>query len=165
MLQTSYKQHCFLLVCSNADCGMNPMKPNYENFKSIRNYIKYGGINKHVRLKPNRTRYQCEVCYKTFKNQMMMDFHKRYHPRQLSSSENNLNNGDNLKTGNKYKYKFECGNKIQLQIHLQTGEQNLYICLNCTTLLLFIFKILLLFFKGNTNSMINKMSVSINMYF
>ena len=76
-----------------------------------------------------------------------MDFHKRTHPRQLSSSENNLNNGDNLKTGIKFKYEFESGNKFQLQIHLETGEQIVDIFLKLH--LLFIFKILLLIFKGN----------------
>ena len=97
---------------------MSPLKPNYTNFKSTTNYIKYCGLKRHLRQKPNLTRHQCEVCKRTFKNKMMMDFHKRIHPRQLLSKdcENNLNIGNNLK------YKSECGKKIQNQIRLQTGE-------------------------------------------
>ena len=108
---------------------MNPLKPNYANFKSCRNYIKYGGLRKHVRLKPNLTRHQCELCNKTFKNKMMMDFHKRTHSRQLPSKngQDNLIDGVNLNTGNNFKYESKCANKIELQIHLQTGEQNVYI--------------------------------------
>ena len=104
---------------------MNPLKPNYANFKSIRYYIKYGGLRKHVRLKPNRTSHQCEVCNKTFKNKMLMDFHKRTHPHQLpfKDFEDNLNDGDNLITGTNLKNKSECRNKIDLQMHLETGEQ------------------------------------------
>ena len=97
---------------------MSPLKPNYENFKSTRNYIKYGGLKKHLRQKPNLTRHQCEVCNKTFKNKMMMDFHKRIHPCQLQSNDCEIN----LKDGNKWKYKSECEKNLQHQIRLQTGE-------------------------------------------
>ena len=97
---------------------MSPLKPNYTNFKSTTNYIKYCGLKRHLRQKPHLTRHQCEVCKKTFKNKMMIDFHKRTHPSQLPSKdcENNLNTGTNLK------YKSECGKKIQNQIRMQTGD-------------------------------------------
>ena len=74
---------------------MIPLKPNYANFKSIRSYIKYGGLKK---FKPNLTRYQFEVCNKTFKHKMIVDFHKGNHPRQLPSKdcEDNLKDGTNL---------------------------------------------------------------------
>ena len=97
---------------------MSSLKPNYTNFKSTRNYIKYNGLKKHLRQKPNLTRHQCEVCNKTFKSKMMIDFHKRIHPRQLLSKDCE----NNLKDGNKCKYKSECEKKLQLPIRLQTGE-------------------------------------------
>ena len=58
---------------------MHPLKPNYSNFKSIRNYIKHSGLKKHVRQKPDLTRHQCEVCDKLFQNKMMRDFHTTNH--------------------------------------------------------------------------------------
>ena len=78
------------------------MKPNYKTLKSTRKYIKYSGLKKHGRQKPNLRRHQCEVCNKTFNNEMMMDFHKRTHPRQLSLKDfkYNLNDRVNLNNGN-----------------------------------------------------------------
>ena len=115
------------MVCFISDCGMNPLKPNYTTLKSTRNYIKYSGLKKHERQKPNLKRHQCEICNKTFKNEMMMDFHKRTHPRQLPSKdcEDNLNDRVNLNTGNKLLHKSKFGKKFQVQQHLQTGEKKL----------------------------------------
>ena len=68
---------------------MSSLKPNYTNFKSTRNYIKYSGLKKHLRQKPNLTRNQCEVCNKTFKNKMMKEFYLLYLPPK--DCEDNLN--------------------------------------------------------------------------
>ena len=68
-----------LLLLSPTGWGVHQLKPNYSNFKSTRNYIKHSGLKKHVRRKPDLTRHQCEVCDKTFQNEMMKSFHKANH--------------------------------------------------------------------------------------
>ena len=98
---------------------MNPMKPEYSNFKSTRTYIKYSGLKKHASQKPDMTRHQCEVCDKTFKNKMMKEFHKRIHPRQLPSKDCE----DNLNIRNNLIEKSESQNQNLLQKPLQSGEQ------------------------------------------
>ena len=99
--------------------GMHPLKTKFSNFKCSTNYIKYSGLKKHVRQKPNLRRHQCEVCSKSFKNKLMKDFHKRMHLRQLSSKELGVkvNGGDNLKDESKI---IKPG---QLQKYLQSGKQ------------------------------------------
>ena len=107
------------MMCSNIDCGMNPLKPMYSNFKSTTNFIKYSGLMTHVRQKSILTRHQCEVCDKTFQNKMMKEFHKRIHPRQLPSKDCK----DNLNMANNLIEKSESGKQNQLQKSLQSGEQ------------------------------------------
>ena len=82
--------------------------------------MKYSGLKKHIRQKPKLTRNQCKVCHKSFKNNLMKDFHKRIHLRQLSSNkfEVNLNSGNNLKDESKIR------KSGQLQKHLQSGKQS-----------------------------------------
>ena len=65
--------------------------------------MKYSGLKKHVRQKPNLTRNQCEICNKTLKNKLMKDFHKQIHLRQLSSKEFGVkvNGGNSLKDESK----------------------------------------------------------------
>ena len=100
-----------------------------ENNSNVMFVIKYSGLKKHERQKPNLRRHQCEICDKTFKNEMMMDFHKRTHPRQLPSKdcEDNLNDRVNLNTGNNLIHKSKFRQKIQFQPHLQTGEKSVKI--------------------------------------
>ena len=98
---------------------MHPLKPKYSSFKCSTNYIKYSGLKKHNRQKPNLTRHQCDVCNKSFKNKLMKEFHKRIHHRQPSSKEFgvNVNGGNNLKDESKVR------KTNQLQKHCQSGEQ------------------------------------------
>ena len=112
------------MVSYVSDCGTNPLKPNYTTLKSTRSYIKYTGLKKHVRQKPNLTRHQCEICDKTFKNEMMMDFHKRTHHHELPAKdcEDNFNDRVNQTTGNNLLHNFKVLNTNQFQQHLQTGE-------------------------------------------
>ena len=110
---------------------MNPLKLNYTNLKRTRNYIKYCGLKKHVRQKPNLTRHQCEICDKTFKNEMMTDFHKRIHHHVLPAKdcEDNFYDRVNQNTGNSLLDNSKILNKIQFQQHLQTGEKRVDIFL------------------------------------
>ena len=113
-----YLQTNFSMMCSISGCRMNPLKPNFTNFKCSTNYIKYSGLKKHVRQKPNLTRHQCEVCSKSFKNKLMKDFHKRIHLLQLPSKncEDDLNTTNNLTRESKPR------NQTHLQKRLQPGE-------------------------------------------
>ena len=121
------------MVSYVSDCGTNPLKPNYTTLKSTRNYIKYTGLKKHGRQKPNLTRHQCEICDKTFKNEMMMDFHKRTHHHELPAKdcEDNFNDRVNQNTGNNLLHNSKSRNKIQFQQHIQqqTGEKRVGIFL------------------------------------
>ena len=81
--------------------------------------MKYSGLKKHIRQKPNRTRHQCEVCNKSFKNKLMKDFHKRIHLRQLASKEI----GVKVNCGNNLKDESNIRKSGQLQKNLQSGKQ------------------------------------------
>ena len=106
-------------IFSLTGCGMHPWKPKYFNFKCSTNYMKYSGLKKHIRQKPNRTRHQCEVCNKSFKNKLMKDFHKRIHLRQLASKEI----GVKVNCGNNLKDESNIRKSGQLQKNLQSGKQ------------------------------------------
>ena len=80
--------------------------------------MKYSGLKKHVRQKPNLRRHRCEVCSKSFQNKLMKHFHKRIHHRQLSSKEFGVNDRNNLKDESKIR------KSGQLQKHLQSGKQS-----------------------------------------
>ena len=75
------------ILFSLSGCGMHQLKPKYSNFKRTINYMKYSSLEKHIRQKPKLSRNQSKVCHKSFKNNLMKDFHKRIHLRQLSSNK------------------------------------------------------------------------------
>ena len=75
--------------------------------------MKYSGLKKHVRQKPNLKRHQCECCKKFFKNKLMKDFHKRIHHRQLCSKDFRVR----VKVGSKFR------KTDQLQKHWQSGKK------------------------------------------
>ena len=81
--------------------------------------MKYSGLKRHVRQKPNLTRHQCEVCNKLFKNKLIKDFHKQIHHRQLFSK----NVGVNVNIGNNLKDESKVRKTNQLQKQRQSGEQ------------------------------------------
>ena len=98
---------------------MHPLKPKYSSFKCSTNYIKYSGLKKHNRQKPNLTRHQCDVCNKSFKNKLMKDFHKRIYHRQSFSKDYRVN----INIVNNLKDKSKDRKTNQLQKHWQSGKE------------------------------------------
>ena len=59
--------------------GVHVLKPKYTNNECAKNYLKYGGIKKHLLLKPNLKRLHCDTCSKSFKSKNFMRLHVGMH--------------------------------------------------------------------------------------
>jgi len=75
--EKGYKQN--LHQQSYSGSGVHVLKPKYTNNECAKNYLKYGGIKKHLLLKPNLKRLHCDTCSKSFKSKNFMRLHVGMH--------------------------------------------------------------------------------------
>ena len=72
---------------------MHPLNSNYTSLNSGRNYIQHSGLKKYLLRKAVLKRHQCEVCNKSFKCDLMKDFHKQLRHQPLAVEDNHLRKG------------------------------------------------------------------------
>lgn len=76
MSYTVYNALSYHLYLHFVGSGSHKLMASYVNFKRTRNYLRLCGLRKHLRLKPDQKRHNCEVCKKVFKNEKLMSFHE-----------------------------------------------------------------------------------------